>query len=107
MTIEEDFKKICDEHMSELDAADAEACAAIQRLEDLSEKYGIPYRANVSPLRQNYTPESYAAFQTAYAKEVEGLTDEDEGTYEDELSVQVLGTYPGEYEGWQHSAVCY
>lgn len=73
------------------------AAKAINKAERISEKYGIPFSASVSPLGQSYTPESFE-------KKFGGLDLEElaENLKTDDL----YDVYPGEYPGWEHSAVC-
>lgn len=92
--LEAEFQKLCDEHMEEIDAQLQIASDAIAKAEELSEKYGLPFSAGVSPLSQSYTPTSYyEKYRNLSTGFVSDLT----------------GAYPGgEYdnEGWEHSAVC-
>lgn len=106
MSVEEDFKKLYDDHIGELDAADKAAGEAISKLEALSEKYGIPYHAAHSPLGQVYRPTSYNVLNAGYRAETDGLSPEDGEYIEDDLMRQVTGDGSGNYEGWQHSSVC-
>lgn len=66
------------------------ARAALDEAVQISEETGIPFSASVSPLSQSYIPNSLS----------EKFPDVDRDFYSD-----ITGTW-GEYEGWQHSAVC-
>lgn len=66
------------------------AWAALNEAVKISEETGIPFSAGVSPLSQSYIPESLH----------EKFPDVDRDFYSD-----ITGAW-GEYDGWQHSAVC-
>jgi hypothetical protein len=66
------------------------ARAALDEAVEISEETGIPFSAGVSPLSQSYIPNSLS----------EKFPDVDRDFYS-----EVAGAW-GEYEGWQHSAVC-
>lgn len=68
------------------------ARSAIRKAEEISERYGIPFYASCSPLGQRYKPES---FDSMWVK----IKDNDE--------LMELIDFVPEYDGWQHSAVCY
>ncbi len=103
MSIEEDFKAVIEAHQSEIYEAVARARAALEEATDLSDKYGIPFHSSISPLGQEYQPKSYDKLWNNDAWRQERDTKDDS---EDDLFTQVTGDYPGEYDGWQHSAVC-
>ncbi len=104
MSIEEDFKAVIEAHTGEINAALRRAVEALDEATDLADKYGIPFYSNISMLGQTYQPKSYDKLWNNEAWRQERDTKDDS---EDDLFTQVTGDYPGEYDGWQHSAVCY
>lgn len=66
------------------------ASAALDEAVAISEETGIPLDAGISPLSQCYIPQSMQ----------EKFPDVDR-----EFMTELAGAY-GEYDGWQHSAVC-
>ncbi len=96
MSIEDDFKVVFDAHSAEIHAAMDKALAAVQEAEALSEKYGIPFRGSVSPLRQDYIPSSLRV-----------LFPEIDGDKLYDIGVDANISHEYHDEGWAHSAVCY
>lgn len=89
--LEEEFKAVVAEVTPQIDEQLKIAREAIRKAEELSEKYGVPFRSSVSPLGQSYFP-----------KKVPDGLDQD-------FVFDVTGTwteYYGDGSGWQHSAVC-
>lgn len=94
LKLEQEFTDVVNKHRSEIEDQLKIASKAIAKAEKLSEKYGIPFYSNVSPLGQNYTPASF---------------DEKFGELDHDMVYEIADIYPGgEYhtEGWEHSAVC-
>ncbi len=91
--LEEQFKKAIDESTDKIYEQISIAEEAIEKACKISEEYGIPFYANVSPLGQVYRPDS---FDKKWGK----LLDDEDTIYE------YLENGIGEYEGWQHSSVC-
>ena len=92
--LEEEFKKLVAKHSQKIDEQLIIAAEAISKAEKISEQYGIPFYAGVSPLSQSYFPATFARnFSDLDADFVTDIT----GAYTD---------YYGEGEGWEHSAVC-
>ena len=89
--LEAQFKQLCDDHMKEIDEQINIAREAIAKAEKISEKYGIPFGSNITPLSMDYTPASFF-----------GKFDE----LDSEFICDITGAYCNEYEGWEHSAVC-
>jgi hypothetical protein len=91
--LETEFKQVVDDHMQEIKAQLKIASDAISKAEELSEKYGLPFRAYVSPLSQNYFPttfsDKFGELDSDFVSEIVGAWSE----------------YPSE-GGWEHSAVC-
>lgn len=88
--VERAFRLAMNEAQSRIDEKMEEAWKAVNEAVKISEETGIPFSAGVSPLSQSYIPNSLA----------EKFPGVDREFYSD-----VSGAY-GEYEGWQHSAVC-
>lgn len=88
LKLETEFEALYNKHVKKIEEQLNIAAKAISKAEELSEKYGIPFYAGVSPLSQSYTP---------------GSLDED---LDKDFISDLTGIYPGEYEGWEHSAVC-
>ncbi len=106
--LEEEFTAAYKAAIERLKAKDAEARKAVQELEDICEETGIPYQASVSPLSQIYQPSSFKDMWGKTRQEtVKKATWDKKSTYDVDIFEAVTGDYPGEYDGWQHSAVCY
>lgn len=88
--VEREFRLAMAGAQARIDAEMDKAWAAIQAAVKISEETGIPFSAGVSPLSQSYIPNSLQ----------EKFPDIDREFYS-----EISGAY-GEYEGWQHSAVC-
>lgn len=88
--MERQFRLAIGDAQSRIDAEMDKAWAAIQAAVKISEETGIPFSAGVSPLSQSYIPGS--------------LSEKFPGV-DREFYSELAGAY-GEYEGWQHSAVC-
>ena len=96
MSIEEEFKAVYEAHKDEILSLISEAAALVTKAEVLSEQYGIPFRAKVSPLSQSYIPESLA----------EKFPELDSDKLW-ELGCDVTVNHEYHDTGWAHSAVCY
>lgn len=88
--MERAFRLAVDDAQARIDAELSKAHAAIRAACAISEETGIPFRAGVSPLSQSYIPDSMS-------EKFPGV--------DREFTSEIAGAY-GEYEGWQHSAVC-
>ncbi len=75
--------------MREIDQKIVIAQEALNEAESISEKYGVPFYSNVSPLGQDYRP---ASFDEKWNSPIDEI---------DEYDLDLP-----EYEGWQHSMVC-
>lgn len=89
-TLEREFRmhayegqKLIDQKMAEADAAIGAACK-------LAEQYGLSFSACVSPLSQTFKVPILEKYEELDSEFLEGIVDAS-----------------GEYEGWQHSAVCW
>lgn len=92
--LEREFRKAAIHALEEINKRLAIASNAIDEAEEIAEKYGVPFSADVSPLGQSYFPGSTSSLYENLSKDfIQGIT----------------GAYHSEYgeEGWQHSAVCY
>jgi hypothetical protein len=88
MSLEKEFKKVQKLALKEISLKLKEAQKALDEAESISEKYGISFYSNVSPLGQSYRPSS---FESKWGKLLDKMEEYDE--------------LP-EHEGWQHSSVC-
>lgn len=88
--VEREFRLALNGAQARIDAEMEKAWAAIQAAVKISEETGIPFSAGVSPLSQSYIPNSLQ-------EKFPGVSSE--------FYSELAGAY-GEYEGWQHSAVC-
>lgn len=88
--VEREFRLAVGDAQARIDAEMDKAWAAIQAAVKISEETGIPFSAGVSPLSQSYIPDS---LQSKFPD------------LNREFYSEMTGAY-GEYEGWQHSAVC-
>lgn len=90
--LETEFKKVFEAHAQEIDDQLEIAAKAIAKATKLSEKYGLPFYASVSPLSQPYWPSSFS-------KKFHGL---------DSDFVSDLTSAYNEYgeDGWRHSSIC-
>lgn len=87
---EREFRLALSDAQARIDAEMNKAWAALEAAVKISEETGIPFSAGVSPLSQSYIPNS--------------LSEKFPGV-DREFYSELAGAY-GEYEGWQHSAVC-
>lgn len=97
--LEKEFKEAVEKATEEIDKYLKEASEALEKAVEVSEKYGIPFYTDVSPIGQSYRPES---FEKKWSK----LIKDDEDEIDEEQIYDLLGDYLPEYEGWQHSMVC-
>ena len=88
--MERQFRLAVSDAQSRIDAEMDKAWAAIRAAVAISEETGIPFSASVSPLSQSYIPDSLSSKFPGVDRE---------------FYSEIAGAY-GEYEGWQHSAVC-
>ena len=88
--LEKKFKTAQNKANKEIDKQMTIALEAVQKACEISEQYGVPFYASVSPLGQSYKPDSFFE-KWGELDNVEELLDEG---------------YVSEYEGWEHSAVC-
>ncbi len=88
--VERSFRLAVKDAQARIDEKMSEAYAAVEAAVKISEETGVPFSAGVSPLSQSYIPNS--------------LSDKFPGV-DREFYSEVADAY-GEYEGWQHSAVC-
>ncbi len=90
--MERDFRKAYHYADDLIQAKVDEASAALREAVKLSERYGVPFRAHVSPISNQYYPRSLEnKFDGIDREFVQGVTD----TYNEYDST-----------GWKHSAVC-
>jgi hypothetical protein len=92
--LEEEFKALVEKHSKEIDEQLEIARKAIQKAQTISEKYGIPFYAGVSPLGQSYFPGSFP---------------EKFGELDSEFVSDTTGAYSEYYNdgcGWEHSSIC-
>lgn len=89
--LEAEFRKVAEAHMDEIDEQVEIAQKALRMAVKLSEKYGLPFYAGVSPLGQSYCPNS---LQDIFGDLSSGIIHD------------VTGVYSISDEGWEHSAVC-
>src|SRR5579864_907823 len=87
---EREFRLALSDAQARIDAEMSKAWAALEAAVKISEETGIPFSAGVSPLSQSYIPNSLG-------EKFPGV--------DREFYSELAGAY-GEYEGWQHSAVC-
>lgn len=88
--IERQYRIACADAQRRIDEKLAIASAALDEAVAISEETGVPFSAYISPLSQSYLPNSFSE----KFPELDSLFAND-----------LAGAY-GEYEGWQHSAVC-
>lgn len=85
--LEKEYIKTYKEIQPKIQAKLDKAQKALDEAVELADEYQIPFYAHISPLGQAYRPE--------------GLSQRDI-----DLVNQEFDEYIGEYDGWQHSAVC-
>lgn len=88
--MERAFRLSVDDAQKRIREKTQEAHKALQEAVEISEETGIPFSAGISPLGQSYIPNSLSEKFPGVDREFYG---------------DVAGA-SGEYEGWQHSAVC-
>lgn len=101
MGIEQEFKALVDKHQDDINTWLGVARKALGEAVKISQETGVPFYTNISFISQSYRPLKYDEFQDRFK---DGLNAAEE--YEDDLFSKVAGEYPGEFTGWQHSAVC-
>ena|ERR1700678_2819724 len=90
--LEAEFKKVFEKHAQEINDQLEIASLAIAKAEKLSEKYGLPFYAQVSPLSQNYWPASF---------------DEKFGGLDPNFVNDLTEAYNADGDsGWRHSRIC-
>lgn len=92
-TLDAEFIKIADATNKEIEAKMEEACKALNEAVKLSEKNGIPFRANISFLGQSYIPKSF------------------ENKFPDvdlDQALEYMGAWRTDFQetGWAHSSIC-
>src|SRR5277367_6154618 len=92
--LEAEFKAVVEAHLEEIEEQIQIATDAISKAEELSEKYGLPFRAGVSPLRQSYYP---TTFHSKFGSLDQAVVSDITGAYSE---------YHNDGAGWEHSAVC-
>lgn len=92
-SLEEEFIRLVNDHKAEIDAKVKEASTALDKAVKLSNQYGIPFRPEISFLRNSYYPRSF------YDK----FSDLDRDVVSDITSAWI--SYD-DSPGWEHSAVC-
>lgn len=102
MSLSEDFKKVVEEQMPEIESLVMQSRVKLNEAIALANKYGIPFYANPSGVGQMYRPKSFDAIKAGIREECEAL-DLDEYDVFDELLPDGIG----QYQGWQASAICY
>lgn len=89
--IDAEFEAYCDKALTKIGAQIDIATKAIDKAVKLSEKYGVPFESNITPLSMSYTPANIdERFQELDSEQVYNL----------------VGAYLNEYEGWEHSSIC-
>ena len=102
--LEQKFKAALDEGGKKIEEQLSIAMKAIDKAEQISEEYGIPFDACCSPLGQQYFPYSYDKKWGKFDIENDSSEDEDE-----EIGLLAkFDLYRNDYggSGWEHSAVC-
>lgn len=92
--LEKEFTTLVGSVTKQIRAKVDEARVALNEAISLSETYGVPFRAGLSPLAQGYIPKSFAQgkfrlLDKEFIRDISGVYDE----YNE--------------PGWQFSAVCY
>ncbi len=88
--LEKKFKEVSDKISAEIAEQLKTANEAVNKAVELSEKHGIPFRAPVSPLVQNYVPRSFDNLWPDL----------------DTDCLKNIGVWYTE-DGWEHSRICY
>ena len=86
-----------------------QALEHIKEAVSMAEKGGIPFYSSLSPLFQNYVPESYYDWKSENQEILELIDEDDSGDIDKlmdalEIETEILDLY--DYAGWEHSAVC-
>ena len=89
--VELEFKALCEEVLPQIEARINIARQAIKEAEELSEKYGVPFSSDITPISMGYMPASL---------------DDRFRDLDSNIMYDLAGTYLDDYEGWEHSAVC-
>jgi hypothetical protein len=90
-----EFQKLCDDVGAQIKAHVKASSEELRKAISLSEKYGVPFRPNISFLGNSYMPDSF--LNSKFNKLDHEVVSEIAG---------VWGDYLFECGGWQHSDVC-
>ena len=91
--LEKEFEKVANDVGAQIQAKLSQASVLIAEAQDLAEKHGIPFYAEVSPLSQSY-------WASSFEEKWPGL----DMRFVSDVT-EAYSEYPGE-GGWEHSAVC-
>lgn len=93
------------EILVEIERLEAEANLLLNKATDLCDAYGISHYFSISPLSQTYQGTGVGEKINLLVSEAEktNLFDEDDDV---ESIISEFFEMGGEYDGWQHSAVC-
>lgn len=86
-----------------IDKANEELDKAVK----VSEEYGVPFYSSISPLSQAYKPGSFAEKWASNEDESDDDLDDEDDSSDDDNKYYIDEYSYLEYEGWQHSAVCF
>jgi hypothetical protein len=89
--LEQEFRDVCDKVYPKISAQIEIARKAITKAEKLSEKYGVPFDSDITPLSMSYKPTSF---------------DEKFGELDGDKVYDISGVCNMDYDGWEHSGVC-
>lgn len=89
--IEREFRLAAPDVLEKINEYLQKADAALDKAVALSEKHGIPFSSGISPLSQSYLPGSFAEKFPGVSRDI----------------MSSVADASNEYEGWEHSAVCY
>lgn len=90
-SLEEEFKQAVNKCADKIEDKLNKAAKLISEAEKLSEEYGVPFRARISPISNTYVPDS---FQEQFGK------------LDSEIIIEICDVYSDLEPGWEYSAVC-
>lgn len=99
LALESEFEKLVEKAHAKIEEEIAEARKHLNKAVALSEKYGVPFRANISPLSNSYVPDSFSTSKFAEL-DLDTVCDIS-GVWGEWISELLSGS-----GGWLHSAVC-
>ncbi len=106
--LETEFRAAYEEATALMKARERQAVALLNEIVAISEKTGVPFDAEISPLSQVYRPGSFEDKWGKTEIESRSVKSKYSDNYYDITIFDIVSNEAssGEHEGWQHSSVC-